>query len=434
MLLHAALLLGCIAAEPLPLVFLFPEQMEDATQVRIEAQAPGAFHTLIPADPAQPKLWYAPAAALQKGDEIQVWYQRVNKTEKEYADQRTLCLATLSPKGWTIPVLHPESPAWGGPNNVVMRRSPHPPTWGGFNVFQILQQPDGFHMLYWDQPEQGNAGAMLATSPDGVNWTKDPRGTVFTETNDAFTMVRKGDAYLLYQTALEDWPDKPYADNLDKKRRVQTLRESKNLIHWTPQTPVLRPDPEDAPETEFYLMKVFPYGGAYAGLIMKYFADPARPKEHSAILKTELVVSPDARQWLRPFRKVDVACWSYADPFVFEGKHNFAIWKDGSMRRAEFPLFGLTAVVTDNEGEFVTPAFNTPGGKLQLHAAGSEGWIDVTILDAAKQPLKNTAPYRIERPDGNPVVLPWTVPQEVPCRLKLHLHQARVFAVSTANR
>ncbi|MDQ1257283.1 MAG: hypothetical protein QG656_1886, partial [Candidatus Hydrogenedentes bacterium] len=212
------------AAGSVPMAFLFPDQLEDASNVVLAPRFPESTAVLVAADPSRPKLWYSPAAVWSGDGEDLVWYQRVDKGEKEYMDQRVLCAAWIRNGEWSLPALRPGSPVWGGPDNVAMRRSPHKPTWGGFNVFQIVREGDRFRMLYWDQPATGEAGAMLAESADGLSWTTDARGTVFVEHNDAFTLLPKDGAYLLYQTKLEDWPDKPYADNLDKMRRVQTIR------------------------------------------------------------------------------------------------------------------------------------------------------------------------------------------------------------------
>lgn len=425
-----ALLLATLAAQSLPMPFLFPEDLEDADHVRIEAQCPARYQTLIPPDSANPKLWYSPVAAAEKEDRIWIWYQRVNKAEKEYSDQRTLCLGELTAEGWRLPSLRPNPPAWGGPDNVVLRRSPVPPTWGGFNVFQIMRGKDQYRLLYWDQPDQGPAGAMLAASPDGLTWTKDPRGTVFTEYNDAFSVLSVMEKLLLYQTALEDWPDKPYPDNLDKKRRILTLRESNDLAQWTEQQPLLKPDAEDAPETEFYLMKAFPYGSGYAGLIMKYFADPAKPKQHSAILKTELILSHDARRWSRPFRQTDLGFWTYAEPFTHDKHYDFAVWRENSLQLAEYPLLGLTAAVAETRGVFLTPEFLYPGTGLEIHADTTNGWLEAELLDAAKQPVPDTAPCRMQAATAYSAAVPWKLKPGTPSRVRFHLDQARVFALS----
>jgi hypothetical protein len=149
----------------LPMVFLGPEDIEAGMNVRVEAQLPETVVTLVAKDADRPSLWYSPTAAHERDGEVWVWYQRVDKSAAEYMDQRALCLGVIRDGQWRLPELSPESPAWGGPNNVVMRRSPYKPTWGGFNVFQITRVGRGYQMLYWDQPnDTGEAGAMLARS------------------------------------------------------------------------------------------------------------------------------------------------------------------------------------------------------------------------------------------------------------------------------
>lgn len=428
--------LTCVsAATTLPMVFLSPGDAADADGIALEPVVPEPGMTLIPADPAIPKLWYAPVAAYPENGSILLWYQRVNSAEPDYSDQRTLCLGELRDGIWTMPALGDAPAPWGGPNNVCMRRSPFQPTWGGFNVFQIARENGAFRMLYWDQPAaEGLAGAMLASSADGRTWAKDDGGAVFTEHNDAFTLIQQGGEYLLYQTMLEDWPDKPYPDNLDKKKRVQTLRTSKDLRTWSGQELLLRPDDKDAPETEFYLMKAFPYGGRFLGLLMKYYGDPNLPNRHSAILKNELLVSADARHWERPHRETDLGFWSYADPFMQQGKLHFAIWKDGGMETVAYSPNRLVAVHAPQEGAFTTPAFSWPARGVALDADALHGRIDAELLTAEGRPEEKARPVRIEHVEGTHLALDWFGGREAigagaPCRVRFRLRNARVFAL-----
>lgn len=422
----------CSAAD-FTMPFLLPQQLVDAQSVRLEAQTPEPGLVLVEKEPARPSLWYAPVATRTLTDgTIQLWYQRVNKGEEDYFDQRTLCLGEIRDGQWVLPELHQEPPVWGGPNNVCMLRSPHTPTWGGFNVFQIVEVDGVLQMLYWDQPpESGEAGAMRATSTDGRSWEKQLK-TVFTEHNDAYSLLYEKGEYILYQTALEPWPDKPFSDNLDKFKRVLSIRTSEDLEHWTPQEIFLRPDDQDPPETEFYLMKVFRYGNGYAGLIMKYYADPAKPNEHSAILSNELVVSEDTRTWERPFRNTDLTFWSYADPFELDGKTHFAIWKDGGMVTVTYAKNRMVAAVAgDDTGTFTTLPFERPeSGGLTLNADTSDGWIEVTLLDGMGKPVSGAGIQRIEAVDSNAIPLNWN-PTDLPadCALEVHMANARLFAV-----
>jgi hypothetical protein len=433
MLMSCVVLGWLLCGAELPMVFLGPEDIVEGTNVRVEAQLPDSIVTLLPQDAGRPSLWYSPTAAHERDGEVWVWYRRVDKSVAEYMDQRALCVGIIKNGRWRLPELGPQSPAWGGPNNVVMRRSPYKPTWGGFNVFQIARVGRGYRMIYWDQPnEKGDAGAMVARSKDGVKWSIDPPGTIFTEHNDAFSLLPVGREFLLFQTALEDWPDKPYPDNLDKKRRVITLRSSKDMIYWSQQTPLLRPDAEDKPETEFYLMKAFPYAGRYAGLLFKYYADLAVPKKHSAIYVNELIVSDDTRNWRRPFRDVALPFWTYAEPFTDSGRFCFVSgFQQGAIAMAAYRLLGLTAVVANGEGQFTTRAVDMPRRGLLLHVDVRNGSVDAR---AVRGDTTEVAAAHAERSEAGAIAL---VPahgagsgEEV--RVTVRMKGAKLFAITVA--
>jgi len=416
-------------AQAQTLQFLLPEDLHEPHGVVLQAQPPESRRMLVPADPARPKLWYAPVSAHADGDLVRIWYQRVDKDEPVYRDQRLLCVGELRAGQWGIPRVGDETLPWGGPDNTVMRRSPDTPTWGGFNVFQILRDGAGYHMLYWDQPgPEGKAGAMTAHSPDGLSWKKDP-GAVFTETNDAFSLVDGCPGYRLYQTVLEDWPDKPYPDNLDKKRRVIAVRETRDLRAWPPPEPMLRPDSEDAAETEFYLMKVFRHGHAWIGIIMKYYADPALPGKHSAILKHELAVSADGRAWQRPFRDTDLTFWPYADPFLQNGRLCFVTWKDRGIELITYRPRRLVAAQAES-GTFLTQPFAPSAAGITLDADARAGAIEITLTDAAGNAIASIAPARIAAQDGENLAVPLDMKAATPpCRLRVRLENAKLYAV-----
>jgi len=225
---------GMAQAEPRPFRLLLwqPSDIRDGREVRFRAHVFGAQErsVLLARDPGRPTLWYLPTDAVRAGDDIRIYYQRVEKGLPEATDQRVLCVGILRGDRLVLPDLKLLPAPWGGPANVVLQRSPYRPTWGGFNVFQIARPaPDTWRLLYWDQPAAGEAGALLAVSHDGIHWRKDEARALFAEHNDAFTLVRDeadGPAlrWRLYQTRLEDWADKPFPDNLPGKRRVICLR------------------------------------------------------------------------------------------------------------------------------------------------------------------------------------------------------------------
>jgi hypothetical protein len=433
-----ALLAVCLAsAADLPMAFLSPGDIGQAEGVSVAAQVPESGLALL-FNNHKPDLWYAPVAAIPDGDVVRIWYQRVCKSEKEYFDQRALCVGELRGENWTLPALDETTPAWGGPNNVVMRRSPHKPTWGGFNVFQIVRSGSAYRMLYWDQPEPpAEAGAMVAESKDGIRWEQRP-GTVFIEHNDAYSLLEKDGEYIVYQTALEPWPDKPYPDNLDKFKRVLCVRTSRDMLTWSPQEVFLRPDKDDAPETEFYLLKVFAYGDGYAGLIMKYFGDPKSPNKHSAILKYELIVSNDARTWERPYRDTDIGFWSYADPFAVGDRLHFVIWKDGGMNTVAYRKDGIAAVVAEGSGSFTTRAFTLPASGIALNADARDGWIEAQLLNESGEPIDSV---RARTGAIDDLRVPLALSEETikkfagrKCALRIRMEKAKLYAIEPAHR
>jgi hypothetical protein len=411
--------------------FVRPTDLVASAGVTLEAQLPQRTTTLIPKDSTRPKLWYAPVAAEPRNGGARVWYQRVDSGEKDYSDQRTLCVGEIREGAWRLVTVDGMPPAWGGVNNVCLRRSPFKATWGGFNVFQMVRESSGYRLLYWDQPDvKGPAGGMLAQSADGLQWEK-LSGTVFTEHNDAYTLKAESGGYLLYQTCLVDWPDKPYPDNLDKKRRVLSWRRSADLQHWTPQEVFLRPDTQDKPQTEFYLFKTFTSGDLTWGLLMKYLADPALPKKHSGIMPCELTVARDATHWERPFRDQDLGFWSYADPVLIRGELSFIYGKDGSMNCASYNPNRLVGAIARAEvGTFMTKELSLPRLRT-LDADASQGWIEAELLTAGGEKIAGVQPIRLEGKEGT--VLPLNFPGADaipgPCRLRFQLKNSRVFAV-----
>ena len=118
------------------------------------------IEVLLEADEDRPSLWYMPTAAIPTREGVRIYYQRVERDQEDWLQQRTLCMGILSAEGFERPDLGLFEQAWDGPRNVVLQRSPHTPTWGGFNVHQIVRdESGGYVLLYWDQPAEGPAGA-----------------------------------------------------------------------------------------------------------------------------------------------------------------------------------------------------------------------------------------------------------------------------------
>lgn len=429
-----------VAAAKQVVSILKPADIVDSVGVELKVQVPQQGPMLYKRG-ANNSVHQTPMASRTlKDGTVQLWYLRVDYSQVDVADQLVLCLGEIRDGAWTLPNVNHDPVPWGGPNNIVMTRSQYPPTWGGFNPFQIVSGASGLEMLYWDQPDvAGKAGGMRANSSDGVMWRKVPHA-VFTEFNDAFTLMRVGTVDRLYQTGLLPWPDKPIPDSLYAYRRIIYLRTSTDdLATWTPidlARPMLAPDDKDSVEAEFYCFKAFRYGDSYAGILWKYYADPARLKEHSRIFRYELVVSDDGLDWQRPFRDMDIGFWSYADPFV----QNDRLWfvtqggpgqtKSGSTLLKGWETDRMVAV--EGKGSFRTRAFARPAGTLSVDADASHGWIEITPCDDKGIPIPKLESIRIAD-DAGQLPLPWKENQ-LPANMSLSvkMSDAKVFGVSSS--
>ncbi len=434
-------LCGGSQAPPARLLFCEESDLSDARDVQFRVQPFTRDKYLLEADPQNPSLWFSPSDAVPSGEDYRIYYQRIEKTQKEYTHQRTWCLGILKPDGaFVLPELHlfpampPELP------NVVLERSPHKPTWGGFNVFQTAGTPAGLTLLYWDQPSQGEAGGMIAESTDGIHWRKDEDHAVFTEHNDAFSLVHdpSREEYLLYQTRLEEWPNKPVADNIGSTRRIITLRKSRDLKNWSAQEDILIPDTMDAPTCEFYLLKAFRYGDRYAGFLMKYYADPSAPGKHSSLYRNELVLSRDGIHWERPYRSSDIGVWTYVTPFTHAGHSCVVAYDKGGLGLYQSRIDGLAGCGTEVEGSFITQPFVPAASELFLNAdCSGTGEVDVEVLDPKGLPLQGfeEAVCQIKGTDAPRIPLVWAgkdlqslVGKKVV--LRFHIRNAWVYSVT----
>ena len=445
---------GAESQVALPFYFLEPTDLSSASNVTFQVnsvtdQAPPPVLWATPKD--KPQCSYVPVSTEEGPDAVRIWYQRIDASESEQINQRVLCVGELKEEGFLVPKLGNTLSPWPQEQNVILRRSPFRSSWGGFNVHQILSRPKGqdkaapYSMIYWDQPAKGDAGGLLAVSQNGIDWqTSTDSAALFTEHNDAFTLIWNAGAreYWLYQTKLEDWPDKPYPDNLNKWRRIMSLRRSRDLKSWGPQEVILRPDTEDPKAREFYLLKVFNHGSRFAGLLMRYEADPDRPNKHGRHTTTELIFSDDGRSWRRPFRGVDLGFWSYADAFHQKGKLCFVTGGSSGLRLLR--LDGLVSCGTPKQGGtasaptgvFNTHLFRFPESGLVLDFDASKGVLNAELLDEQGKPIPGFVAdqSRFEGVKGNGMPLTWGNQNSAHInnrlvRLRLVLQGARVYAL-----
>ncbi|MBM3844777.1 MAG: hypothetical protein FJ405_00635 [Verrucomicrobia bacterium] len=162
-------------------------------------------------------------------------------------------------------------------------------------------------------------GLNVAFSPDGIHWTKHPRGPLSRisygdygdlvpfvgETNRPWSIpLSMADAMdALYDPVREVfaiygkmWIDGP--DGGMHWKHATGRIESKDFIQWSKPELVAAPDDEDSASVEFHTMPVFQYGGIYFAPLQIL-----NRATQGGVVDVELALSRDGLNWRRPFRK-----------------------------------------------------------------------------------------------------------------------------------
>ena len=146
-----------------------------------------------------------------------------------------------------------------------------------------------------------------------------------------------------------------------------------------------------------------------------------------------MIVSPDALEWLRPFRETNLRFWSYADPFLDRGMlcfagYSYSVHED---RLAYHGRHRLTGVTAGEDGSFVTPPFLLPEGGLAIDADTSDGWIEAELLNERGEALEGSPTARVTGTEGQRIPLePENVPDDLNrCRIRFRMGHSTLYAV-----
>lgn len=169
-----------------------------------------------------------------------------------------------------------------------------------------------FKYGYWD-----DGGLQVATSPDGLRWTRIASGPVIRHNHDINSIhwdpIRRRYVALLSSTrGGEGWTG---------NRRIPMQSVSDDLMHWREPWVIISPDARDEGETQFYCMSgVVARGGLLIGLV-KVLRDDLRvdnaPPGGYGLGYTTLAWSRDGERWTRdrrPFldRAARTGAWDHA--------------------------------------------------------------------------------------------------------------------------
>ena len=159
---------------------------------------------------------------------------------------------------------------------------------------------------------QGPAGICISFSEGGLRWTPYAKNPVLTGVGDTHTLFGWDDSVNRYvafmRPGFEAFADLPPELRIGEGLRAIGRSESEDFIHWPSPTPVLMPDDEDPPGTQFYGMSVFSDRSVYFGLIWVYHPN-------SLMVDVQLAFSRDGVDWQRAGGRHPILTYGLPDAF-----------------------------------------------------------------------------------------------------------------------
>jgi len=318
-------------------------------------------------------------------------------------------------------------------------------------------------------PFHGNQrrGLAVAGSPDGIHWTLidswSTEAICDGATHWMFDPAR--DKYVLYgrtkyiaPEVKEAWAGDAWAQANFWGRSVART-ESPDFLDWDFKDPASAPvvmtvDPADAPATEIYSMQVFPYEGAYIGLVQAFLSRP-----EGTLLELQLAASPDGVAFTRvadhaPFIPCGpVSSWDRFNNsaannppieigdelrFYYGGRTYRHSPYEGDDKGDSGGYIGFASIQRDrfvsleasfDGGTVTTPPVMLPSAAVHVNAKADFGEIRVTLLDKEGAVVAESEPIR---QDGLDIPVAWTgdAPARLdePVALRFALRNAKLFA------
>ena len=272
--------------------------------------------------------------------------------------------------------------------------------WKGSKENNIVLQNAGFHdayspsvvkdpfakdpsrrykMAFWDfcgpNERGGDAGMMVAFSPDGIHWKRLRKRPILAaeekeeSISDVINIMQDLDTrkFLAFT--------KGWADPFPSHRQI-VRTESDDFVSWSTPKPVIR-HAHDERDPESYGMAAFKTSGMYFGLLRSYKSKTTEQ------IDTQLAASYDGKKWFR-----------VADQATFIPTGPAGSWDDGM-------IFAVAPVIRGDTMQFFYSAWNGPHNEDNLTAAIGlaclpvNRFVAVTGQTAASQ--LTTKPFTLEK-------------------------------------
>ncbi len=305
------------------------------------------------------------------------------------------------------------------------------------------------------------SGLMIATSPDGFDWTPVTSAPpVIVHSHDINNIFRDPirKRYLATVNMLVPEPGWTEQQGAKGKRRRTFQSTSDDLIHWTEPHEVIPPDDRDEGEFQYYGMSGYlARGDMLIGLIKVLRDDlPAEPGgEVRGIGYTALAWSRDGMHWERdrePFLDRNPApgtwdrsmtwidCQVPVGPEIFfyfggyKRGHKIERWTERQIGLARMPRDRYVSRAADQEGgRLTTPLVLLEGNFLTVNAA-VKGELRVRVLDAQSNAIRGFDFADCKPVQGDSLRSPIQWKRSVdelkqqPVSLQFELRDARIYA------
>jgi hypothetical protein len=306
-------------------------------------------------------------------------------------------------------------------------------------------------------------GLGVATSPDGIHWklvnSWATEAIVDGATHWMWDAPRE--RWVLYgrtrkalPEVVEAWKTNAWFKDWFSGRAVARV-ESPDFLKWDFTKPDTAPvaltaDLQDAPGTEIYSMKVFPYEGLYIGLVQVFHATP-----DDSTLDVQLAVSRDSVHFTRVADRgvfIPLGAAGSWDRFNLSLANNDPIpvgddlriyyggrmYRHGPYKGPEKSGIGFAAIKRDrfvaleasfDKAEVMTRPLKLKSANLHLNAKCDFGEITVEALDGSGKILATSRP--LQR-DALNLPVEWKNDFKIsdqPVTLRFKLQNARLFAM-----